>query len=61
MPTCSFMTKNGKVSFETKPKHCHSKHGNAKHGNKKPPAPKSEPHSQNTSGRTRKVPSRLMY
>lgn len=60
MPTCSFMTKNGQVSFQTKPKQCHAKHGNAKHGKKKS-APKAEPQNQNTSGRMRKVPSRLMY
>ena len=55
MPTCTFMTKNGKVSFHTKPKHCNAKKG------KKAPAPKAEPQSQSTSGRMRKVPSRLMY
>ena len=60
MPTCSFMTKNGKVSFQTNPKKCHAKHGNSKHGKKKS-APKAEPMSGVTSGRMRKVPSRLMY
>ena len=57
MPTCTFMTKNGKVSFDTKPKHC-----NAKHGKKSAPKQMPKPEPQETSsGRRRRVPSRLMY
>ena len=57
MPTCTFMTKNGKVSFNTKPKHC-----NAKHGKKSAPKQMPKPEPQETSsGRRRRVPSRLMY